>query len=54
MFDYYFELLNKPKYMLSESETMFLDVFPWIVIGVVCFIALIIWIIVDSLKGDKK
>lgn len=41
MLDYYMELITKPKYMLSESEQLFIDVFPLIgicVVGLVCLL----------------
>lgn len=56
-FTYYFELLDKPKYMLSSSEQMFLDVFEFVMIAVICAIILIIicvvCAIVDKFKKGK-
>lgn len=54
MFEYYFELLSKPKYMLSESETMFIEVFPLVILAGVCaVVALVVWVI-DLIKRGGK
>ena len=46
MFSYYWELLNKPEYLLTGSEKMFVDVFPLLlfaaIVAVIC-IAAWIW-----------
>lgn len=53
IFGYYFELLEKPKYMLSTTEQTFVDLFPLIVILVITIIVLIICCIVEIIKNHK-
>lgn len=50
MFDYYMELINKPKYMLSTSEQLFVDIFPLIVIAVIAIGCIIIAVIVNAIR----
>lgn len=54
IFDYYFELLDKPKYMLSESETAFIEFFPLVMLGVVCVVVCVVVWVIDLLKRRKK
>lgn len=51
--EYYLELLEKPKYMLSTSEQSFVDFFPLLAILVVAVIVLIILCIVEIIKNHK-
>lgn len=51
--EYYLELLEKPKYMLSTSEQFFVDIFPLIILAVVGVILIIVGIIVDVIKNRK-
>ena len=53
IFEYYFDLLEKPKYMLSTSEQAFVDLFPLIVLLVVSAIVFIIACIVEIIKKHK-
>lgn len=53
IFEYYLELLEKPKYMLSTTEQAFVDFFPLVVILVVTGIVLIICGIVEIVKNRK-
>jgi len=50
MIDYYMELINKPKYMLSTSEQLFVDIFPLIIIAVIGIIFIIIGCIIEAIK----
>lgn len=50
IFDYYTELLNKPKYMLSAAESAFIELFPYIIIAGVLLIIIIITAIVDKIR----
>lgn len=42
MIQYYLDLISKPKYMLSEAESMFIEIFSFIAIAVIVFA---IWIV---------
>lgn len=53
MFEYYSELISKPQYLLSESEKLFIDIFPFLCIAAVAaIICFIVWI-VRALKKWK-
>lgn len=54
MFEYYFDLCNKPKYMLTISEELFIDIFPLLCIAAVAAIIILIAWIVDAIKNHKK
>lgn len=51
--EYYFELLEKPKYMLSTAEQSFVDLFPLIAILAITAVVLIICCIVEIIKNHK-
>lgn len=50
MIDYYMELINKPKYMLSTSEQLFVDVFPLIVLVLIGIVFIIIGCVIETFK----
>ena len=50
MFDYYIELVSKPEYLLSESERFFIDLFPLLLLGVICLVVMIISAIIEFIK----
>lgn len=50
MIDYYMELINKPKYMLSTSEQLFVDVFPLIIITLIAIIFIVIGCVIEAIK----
>lgn len=53
MFEYYFELCNKPKYLLTIGEELFIEIFPLLcLLAVAAVIILIAWI-VDTVKHHK-
>ncbi len=54
MFSYYIDLLGKPYYLLSQSERMFIDMFPLLFLGAVSLIVYIIAIIIDIAKNKRK
>lgn len=53
VFEYYLDLLDKPKYMLSTTEQAFVDFFPLAVILTVTGVILIICGIVEFIKNHK-
>lgn len=54
IFDYYFELLDKPKYMLSESESIFIEIFPFVIISAVCIIIVLVITLIEFITSKKK
>lgn len=50
MIDYYMELINKPKYMLSTSEQLFVDIFPLIIIVIIAIVFIVIGCVVEAFK----
>lgn len=54
IFDYYFELLDKPKYMLSESESMFIELFPLVIISAVFIIIVLVITLIELITNRKK
>lgn len=50
MLDYYIELVSKPAYLLSESERLFIDLFPILIVGVICLVVMIISAIIEIIK----
>lgn len=54
MFDYYFELCNKPKYMLTLGEELFIEIFPLLCLAAVAAVIILIAWIVDAIKHHKK
>ena len=54
IFEYYFELLDKPRYLLTEGEDTFLSFFPFAIIFVVIIVALIIVTIVAAIIDKIK
>lgn len=53
IFKYYFELLDKPKYMLSTTEQAFVVFFPLATLLVITGIILIICGIIEIIKNHK-
>lgn len=53
IFEYYFELLDKPKYMLSTTEQAFVDFFPLAALLVITGIILVICGVIDIIKKHK-
>lgn len=53
MIQYYIELLNKPRYMLTEAERMFIDAFPFLFVGAIV-IAVYIVVIVCGIIREKR
>lgn len=58
MIQYYLELISRPKYMLSEAESMFIEAFPFLLVGAVVLIILLIGtvgeIICEKHRRNKK
>lgn len=54
IFEYYFELLDKPKYMLSESESMFIELFPIVIISAVFIVTVLVITLIELIKSRKK
>lgn len=58
MIQYYLDLVSKPKYMLSEAESMFIEAFPFLLIGAVVLIILLVGAVVEIIcekhKRNKK
>lgn len=54
IFDYYFELLDKPKYMLSESESMFIELFPLVIISAVFIVMVLVMALAELINSRKK
>ena len=54
IFDYYFELLDKPKYMLSQSETMFIEIFPLVILSAVFIVMVLVMALIDFITNRKK
>lgn len=50
MLSYYMELISKPVYKLSTSEKLFVDIFPFLVLGAICAVVVIICWIVERVK----
>lgn len=56
MIQYYIELINKPRYMLTEAEKMYIDVFPYLLVGAVVLIIYAIITVVSIIheRRNKK
>lgn len=54
MISYYIDLLGKPVYLLSQSEKMFIDIFPLLFLGAVSLVVYIVVIIIDIVNGKNK
>ena len=50
MFQYYMELINKPKYLLSTSEQLFVEMFPLLILGAICLVIIIVCAIIEKIK----
>lgn len=44
------ELISKPKYMLTTSEQLFVDIYPFLILGAICIVVIIIAFVVDIVK----
>lgn len=53
MFEYYFELCNKPKYLLTIGEELFIEIFPLLCLAAVVVVVILIAWIVDVIKHHK-
>lgn len=51
IFEYYFELLDKPRYLLTEAEDTFITIFPFAIVMIVVIVVSIIVAIIDKIKN---
>lgn len=53
MFEYYIELCEKPKYLLTISEELFIEVFPFLCLAAIAAAVVVVAWIVDIIKHHK-
>lgn len=54
MIEHYLHLLDKPEWQLTSSDKMFVDVFPYLVIGAVLILMFVIWYVVAGVRAWWK
>lgn len=54
MIEYYIELSQRPYYQLSYAERTYVDLFPYLILGIVLIIIIVISAIVAFIKDRKK
>lgn len=54
MFEHYLQLLDKPEWQLTTSDKMFIDVFPYLVMGAILILVFVIRYVVVSVQAWYK
>lgn len=54
MIKYYIELTQRPYYQLSYAERTYVDLFPYLILGVILVLIIVIFAIVAVIKEHKK